>query len=168
MARAKIAPKFNYKKYNDEIWFELIKALAYYKCEFSGEDGLQIGGDSVLNSHHINGKPNLRLRYETENGICVTNGIHNFVIHNAGRAEDGRNKIKAIRGVNIFERLNILKQCSGGSQKLYTIKLEQDLAEAINSLPDNIKKARLGYLLADKKRNKPIREFLIKSLTTEK
>jgi len=164
MSKAKIPPKFDYKGYSDELWYELVKAKAGYKCEISGAIGTLIGGDSVLNAHHIAGKPNLVLRYLYENGISVTQGIHKFTIHNPNRAESGRNQIKAIKGDFIFERLKIYLNAKSGSVKLYTIKLEQDLAEILNKLPDNIKKARLDYLLADKKRNKPIREFLIKCL----
>mgnify|MGYP007068892192 CR=1 FL=1 len=127
-----------------------------------------IGGDTVLNSHHIIGKKNLALRYDYENGISVSTGIHKFVIHNPNRAESGRELIKAVKGDFIFERLKIYLNAKSGSVKLYTIKLEQDLAEILNKLPDNIKKARLDYLLADKKRNKPIREFLIKCLNEKK
>ena len=160
----KLAPKFDYKKYADELFYELIKANAGYKCEISGAIGTLIGGDAVLNAHHISGKPNLILRYLYENGISVTQGIHKFVIHNPNRAESGREQIKAVKGEFIFERLKIYSKAKSGSIKLYAIKLEQDLADILNKLPDNIKKARLDYLLADKKRNKTIREFLIKHL----
>lgn len=168
MKKPKLTPKFDYKGYSDELWYELVKAKAGYKCEISGATGTLTGGDSVLNAHHIAGKPNLVLRYLYENGISVTQGIHKFTIHNPNRAESGRNQIKAIKGDFIFERLKIYSKAKSGSIKLYALKLEQDLAEVLKSLPDNIKKARLDYLLADKRRNKPIRDFLIKHLTEDK
>ena len=157
-------PKDNTKKYCDELWYEIIKVKANYKCEISGAVSHLIGGDTILNSHHIVGKKNLALRYNYDNGISVAMGIHKFVIHNPNRAESGREQIKAVKGEFIFDRLKIYLNAKSGSIKLYKLKLEQDLKELLKALPDDMKKARLDYLLGDKKRNKEIREFLIKNL----
>lgn len=67
----------------ENLWIEVIKARAGYKSELSGKEGKQIGGDTILTAHHIAGKPNNRLRFELDNGICLDNGTeHLFGIHN--------------------------------------------------------------------------------------
>lgn len=66
----------------DRIWAELIKAMAGYKSEISGKLGKQIGGEHILNAHHLRHKPNYRLRYDLEGGVCCTNGEHQFGFHN--------------------------------------------------------------------------------------
>lgn len=71
------------KKICDDLWIECIKLKAGYKSELSGKEGKKIGGNTILTAHHIVGKPNLRLRYELENGICLDNGSeHIFGVHN--------------------------------------------------------------------------------------
>ena len=70
----------NWKKKADNVWAEIIKVRAGYRSEFSGKEGRQIGGDYILNSHHIVGKPNFTLRYSLENGMCLTSGEH-FQLH---------------------------------------------------------------------------------------
>jgi hypothetical protein len=59
------------KKKLDELWSELVKQEAGYKCEVCGKK-------EYLNSHHIVGRRNLRLRWETYNGVCLCSGCHTF------------------------------------------------------------------------------------------
>lgn len=93
-------------KINDSLWAMAVKKRAGNVSEISGKTG-------SLHAHHIVGKPNYRLRYELDNGICLTAGEHFFTAHNAGRVEDFRKKVMALRGKDIFERLSQLKwdQC---------------------------------------------------------
>jgi len=60
------------RKECDRLWKEAVYLRAGYKSELSGKAGKQIGGDHVLNAHHIIHKPNNYLRYSLDNGICVT------------------------------------------------------------------------------------------------
>ena len=117
------------KKECDKLWAECVKARAGHKSEYSKKAGRQIGGDSILCAHHINGKGNYRLRYDIElNGICLTYGEHAFIAHRADRVEAFREFVKIRRGKDIFERLELLK---GGTSKLWAVKayLEQELAK---------------------------------------
>jgi len=71
LLRLETGKKVNWVKLCDEIWSDIIKAKAGYKSEYSGKLGKQAGGDEILNAHHIVGKPNHRLRYDFDNGICL-------------------------------------------------------------------------------------------------
>lgn len=55
----------------DELWAELVKQEAGYKCEVCGTT-------QNLNSHHIEGRTNRRLRWELYNGVCACAGCHVF------------------------------------------------------------------------------------------
>jgi hypothetical protein len=59
------------KKKLDELWSELVKREAGNKCEVCGKT-------EYLNSHHIVGRRNLRLRWELYNGVCLCAGCHTF------------------------------------------------------------------------------------------
>ena len=116
------------KKQCDDLWAEIIKKKAGYKSELSGKEGRQIDGEFVVCAHHIGGKANYRLRYELNNGICLTNGEHSFGVHNANRAEDYRERIKAVKGDDIYKRMFVLKhQQSKTDLKLVKIFLTNEL-----------------------------------------
>jgi hypothetical protein len=51
------------------LWQKCVKARAGWKSEISG-------GGSPICGHHIFHKPNLRLRYSLEFGVCLTNAEH--------------------------------------------------------------------------------------------
>lgn len=118
------------RKQCDNLWYEIIKKRAGYKSELSGQHGKQIGGDSILNAHHIMAKPNFRLRYELQNGICLTQGEHKWGVHNPNKAEEYRDKIIAYIGQERWDFLKSLKS-SGGKPSIYLTKLylENELAK---------------------------------------
>ena len=70
------------KKQCDDLWIECIKARAGHMSELSGVKGKKAGGSAIIAAHHIVAKPNYRLRYELDNGICLENqnehiwGVH--------------------------------------------------------------------------------------------
>jgi len=108
--------KTNWKKVCDVVWGDIIKKRAGYRSEYSGKLGIQAGGIERLNAHHIVGKPNLRLRYELNNGICLTGGEHKFIAHHTGRQEMFRERVKEIKGNDIYDKLNALRHTSGGTK----------------------------------------------------
>ena len=109
----------------DALWSECIKARAGYKSEYCVHSDHQI-----LNAHHIAGKPNLRLRYELENGVCLTWAEHNYIAHNAGRQEKFRKFIKDLRGEKIFDRLEKLSwYCCKSDLSAVKVYLTQKLAD---------------------------------------
>ena len=123
----KIKKPKSLKKICDELWAKVIKAKAGYKSELSGKT-------ESLHAHHIAGKPNYRLRYEIENGICLTAGEHFFGIHHQGRQKDYEARIKAVRGEDIYERLEKLKSESKTKNlKLVKIYLESELKEILEN-----------------------------------
>lgn len=113
----------------DLLWSEIVKKKAGYKSELSGAKGKQIGGDNTLNAHHIAGKPNYRLRYAIEFGICLTFDEHINGIHNAGRAEYYRQRIIHVRGIDVFEKAKMYKNDYSHKSDLFLIKeyLSQEL-----------------------------------------
>ena len=110
------------KKQCDDLWSKIVKLRAGNKSEISGKT-------ESLHSHHIIGKPGYRLRYELENGICLTAGEHFFGVHNQGRQKDYEERIKTVRGQDIYERLSLLKNEKSKSLALIKIYLEQELDE---------------------------------------
>ncbi len=122
----KTGKKVDWIKLCDGIWSDIIKAKAGYKSEYSGKLGKQAGGDEILNAHHIVGKPNHRLRYDFDNGICLTGGEHKFIAHHTGRQEMFRERVKEIRGIDIYDRLNALGHTTSKDIKLtYLFLLEE-------------------------------------------
>ena len=121
------------KKQCDELWAEIIKKKSGYKSELSGKEGGQINGEFVICAHHIGGKANYRLRYELDNGICLTNGEHSFGVHNADRAEEYREKIKRIKGSDIYNKMLTLKRQHGKTNlQLVKIFLQNELSRFQN------------------------------------
>ena len=87
----------------DECWSYLVKLRAGFRCEISG-------ADTGLNSHHIIGKDTLRIRWEIDNGIAITSGIHSFDAHGTRvRQMRFEEKVKRLRGSDIYDRLFALR-----------------------------------------------------------
>ena len=60
----------------DKAWSEAVKKQAKNKCEVCGNR-------ESLNSHHIVGRRNRRLRWELYNGVCLCAGCHTFKLQSA-------------------------------------------------------------------------------------
>lgn len=108
------------KKQNDDLWSKIVKLRAGNKSELSGKT-------ENLHSHHIAGKSCYRLRWELDNGICLTAGEHFYGIHNQGRQKDYESRIKSVRGEDIFERLEKLKNEKCKSPIFVKLYLEREL-----------------------------------------
>ena len=120
------------KKECDALWAECVKTRAGYCSEWSGLAGRQIGGEKILAAHHLVGKAGHRLRYDLDNGFCCTTGEHSFIFHNQGRVEAARERVKKLRGRDIFERLSLLR---GSKSDLMGVKvyLENELKKLSDS-----------------------------------
>ena len=99
----------------DDLWSKLIKLRAGNKSELSGKT-------DRLNSHHLVGKASNRLRYDLDNGFCLTSGEHFFTAHVEGRVAGFREKVKQIRGKDIFKHLRFIQK-TGTNTKLSMVKL---------------------------------------------
>lgn len=62
------------RKKADKLWSEKVKALQGYKCAVTGTSR----EEEILNSHHIEARTNLALRWDVINGICLSCGTHTF------------------------------------------------------------------------------------------
>ena len=119
-SKIKIVKGKTLKKQCDDLWAKIVKVRAGNKSELSGKT-------DNLHSHHIVGKPGYRLRYELDNGICLTAGEHFFGIHNQGRQKEYEARIKAVKGQDIFERLEKLKNEKCKSLVFVKLYLEREL-----------------------------------------
>lgn len=63
----------------DLLWAKAVKARAGYKCEKSGQT-------NELQAHHVIPRTCWALRYDLENGICLTKYFHLFWAHHDGIA----------------------------------------------------------------------------------
>ena len=117
----------NIKKQCVEIWKEIALIKAGYKSELSGKEGTQIGGEYTLQVHHIGRKPNYRLLLELDNAIVLTKWEHHRGIH-GDHEEEYRERIKAVKGQGIYERMSLLKRQHGKSDlQLVKIFLQNEL-----------------------------------------
>jgi len=100
----KLFPKPNLKKDCDELWSKIVKYRAGNKSEYSGKN-------ESLNAHHIFGKSNYRLRYELDNGICLTKGEHFYIAHVQGKKHLVEKLVKKKLGKKRYQELEAM--CSG-------------------------------------------------------
>lgn len=130
------------KKQCDKLWIEIIKLKAGYKSELCGALGKKAGGNEVITSHHILGKPNLRLRYDLQNGICLINGReHIFGVHNKSNPVIANHYFQRIKDYIGEDRYNYLKSLTKGSYKIdlkiTKIYLQQQFDELLRTKIDS-------------------------------
>ena len=81
------------KKELDKLWATVVKLRAGMKSEYKHLP------NTNLHAHHIIGKSTLALRYNLDNGVCVTGGQHFFVAHHTGRSAKFKTWALSHRGV---------------------------------------------------------------------
>jgi hypothetical protein len=109
----------------DELWGLCIFTRAGFKSELSGvprnpQEGI------YLDPHHIAKKPCYSLRYSLENGICLTKGEHKYDAHGPD-PERFREKIKRLRGKDIFEKLHIIRWTQSANIETIEMYLRNEL-----------------------------------------
>jgi hypothetical protein len=104
----------------DKLWTTAVKLRAEMKSEYK-----DISGN--LHAHHIVGKPTYALRWNLDNGVCITGGQHFFVAHVQGRAQAFKEWALKKRGVTEEQ----LKLTSRNRVDLWGMKLylEQKIKE---------------------------------------
>lgn len=120
--------KNNLKSECDKLWSKLIKLRAGNKSELSGQT-------ENLQSHHLIQKTaGYRLRYELDNGICLTKSEHFSWHYVPIKHEQMREQVKALRGNDIFIKLANLKSYKGKTDlKLIKVFLEKEIEFIENS-----------------------------------
>lgn len=109
------------KKECDRLWRLCIRKRAGNKSELSGRT-------EVLQCHHLRGKPNLLLRYSLDNGFCCTKGEHFYGFHHTGRRASYEERVKILRGKDIFDKLEAMKNINAKQDlNLIKITLEMEL-----------------------------------------
>lgn len=106
----------------EKLWAECVKARAGYKSEYSQKT-------ENLNSHHIHGKPNYRLRFELDNGVCITSGEHFYIAHNAGRENEFKDWACKQHGLDRDKAKRLAGECGGTDLFAVQIYLKQKLKE---------------------------------------
>jgi hypothetical protein len=76
---ARTASKKTLRNKLDNAWSRAI--LSKGSCEVCGET-------QYLNPHHIEGRRNLRLRWDLRNGVCLCSGCHTFRKDSAHQAPE--------------------------------------------------------------------------------
>ena len=69
--RVKKPTKTQLNKKADTEWSALVKVLAGGRCEVCGTT-------QNLNSHHVFGRSNYKVRWDVHNGVCLCVGHHKF------------------------------------------------------------------------------------------
>ena len=64
-----------------KAWALAVKERADFRCEVCGSN-------SFLNSHHIEGKRNRRLRWDIRNGVCLCSGCHIMKVESAHQSPE--------------------------------------------------------------------------------
>jgi hypothetical protein len=94
----------------DECWSYLVKLRAGFKCELTGDERAK------LNAHHLinKGTTSNRLRWELDNGICISVGLHLFHAHSGNYeiATKFRERVQSLKGQDVYDRLGLLKRAS--------------------------------------------------------
>lgn len=108
-----------------DLWGEVVIARAGFKSELSGKRRDPDAG-VYLAPHHIAGKPNLRLRFELKNGICLTCGEHERQAH-GGDPEKFRRRVMELRGSTIYDELYLLRWQEAPDLDLVEIYLKSEL-----------------------------------------
>ena len=83
--KRKKSPRALLVKELDALWRTLVKLKVGDKCEMCGKPDGQGRGHS-LNAHHIFGRSNYSVRWDVENGVCLTAGNHTLTTHSAHKA----------------------------------------------------------------------------------
>lgn len=118
----------------DNLWKEIIKFRAGYKCELTGLKGRQIDKDNgcILDAHHLIGKSNYALRYNLDNGICLARGKHIYNAHNESRKEQFKQEVITYKGYDIYTELRKFKFKTSTSLEMYKLYLTHELKKLKN------------------------------------
>ena len=112
------------KKKCDKLWALCVKARAKNRSELSNKEGR-------LHAHHVMKKPNLFLRYNLDNGFCLTNGEH-FAVHNLGREWELHCAFIAQRGEALLEALDRFRLLNVKNMPEWTLEGKyEDLKEEL-------------------------------------
>ena len=109
--RKKISPRKKLRKELDDLWRDVVKLKAGQRCECvtNGQRcekrGI-FGRGTNLNSHHIFGKSNFRVRWDLRNGIALCPGHHTLNNDSAHNASPWFDKmLKKLRGEQEYDDL---------------------------------------------------------------
>ena len=97
----------------DKLWSTAVKLRAKMKSEYKDI------GDTNLHAHHIIGKSTHSLRWNLDNGVCVTGGQHFYAAHVQGRSQAFKDWALKHRGVTEEQ----LKLTSRNRVDLFGMKL---------------------------------------------
>lgn len=62
----------------DKLWSDAVKMRAKYQCEYSLNKWIPVDPNKMLNSHHVFGRDNKRLRWDLRNWVCLMVYYHTF------------------------------------------------------------------------------------------
>lgn len=94
----------------DKMWARAVKLRAGMKSEYSRKE-------KGLHSHHILGKTTHRLRWDLDNGVCITSGEHKFIAHGQTQVANRFREWALNRLPDKGVELEKLKWVTGGSDR---------------------------------------------------
>lgn len=117
------------KKILDDLWAEIIKLQSNHQCVAGPLLNEECGGK--LNSHHIEGRKKLSVRWDLDNGMCLCAKHHTMgnisahAIAHSGQVEFHQKVMIPIYGT---EKLDELKFKSNQTKKWNLTELEDYLS----------------------------------------
>lgn len=104
----------------DLLWSQAVKLRAGNVSEYSSKS-------ERLNSHHISGKGTHRLRWELDNGVCITSGEHLYIAHRQDRASDFRVWAMKKRGLTEEKLMQWKRELGGIDRFAMWLYLKQEI-----------------------------------------
>jgi hypothetical protein len=117
----------------EKLWREIIYLRAGNVSEISGKSG-------TIQAHHVNGKSNYALRFDTRNGIALLVSEHIYGIHSGDRKEVKHYEelINAAlverEGKGILEKLDMIGNVQKADLFLISLDLESQIKRLRNIL----------------------------------
>lgn len=143
--KKKISPRKKLRKELDDSWREIIKLRAGGRCECV-TDGKRcekrgvFGRGTNLNSHHIFGKSNFRVRWDLRNGIALCPGHHTLNNDSAHNASPWFDKmLKKLRGKQKY--LNLMHEAMKDGMAIHHTmedleKIKEELTKTLKEIKD--------------------------------
>lgn len=129
----------------DKLWSEAVKVINCHQCILCGASRKRCKnypygslGGKVLNSHHIEGKSTLRLRYSLLNGISLCTHCHTFGYRDPTKlcAHKGPKAFKEHMEKKMGDNWEHLQEIKRDNRKMTNEELEE-LVEKYKLLIDN-------------------------------
>ena len=134
-SKRKKSPRALLTKELDRLWRTVVVMRAGHQCEMTGKLGGE-GRGHALNAHHIFGRSNYSVRWDINNGACLTAGMHTLTRHSAHKAPlEFIEGMKLQRGEKWYNDLRV----KANTIKKWTVPELQELKEKLKIMVEKLK-----------------------------